>query len=108
MGFMEDIMVKKKSYKNPVFLFTSCSLRFAAWAGWYSAFGDEKKTEQFIHQAHTEWAKEIGAARRFDFFDRHNYDMWKYISEDSMKKMVNKFFKDIKTEIKKGKEKEKQ
>lgn len=106
---MEGIVVnKKKSYKNPVFLFTSCSLRIAAWAGWYSAFGDIEKTEQLIHQAHTEWVKEIGATRRFDFFDRHNHDMWKYIPEDIMKKIVNKFFKDIKNEIKKGKEREKQ
>jgi len=109
MEFMEGITVnKKKSYKNPVFLFTSCSLRFAAWAGWYSAFGDKERTEQFIHQAHTEWVKEIGATRRFDFFDRHNHDMWEYISAETMEKMVNKFFKDIKAEIKNGKKKEKQ
>lgn len=109
MEFMEDIVVnKKKSYKNPVFLFTSCSLRFAAWAGWYSAFGDKEKTEQFIHQAHVEWVKEIGATRRFDFFDRHNHDIWKYISEKVMRKMVNSFFKNIKSELKKGKAKEKE
>lgn len=77
----------KKSYKEPVFLFTSSSLRFAAYAGWYSAFGDKEKTEQFVHQVHTEWAKEIGATRRFDFFDRHNHDMWKYIPEETMKKL---------------------
>lgn len=47
MEFMEGIVVnKKKSYKNPVFLFTSCSLRFAAWAGWYSAFGDKEKSNK--------------------------------------------------------------
>lgn len=97
------IKTSKKSYKDPVFLFTSCSLRFAAWAGWYSAFGDEEKTRQFVHQAHVEWAKEIGATRRFDFFDRHDHDMWKYIPEEVMRKIVNNFFKNIKAEIKKGK-----
>lgn len=97
----------KEPYQEPVFLFTSCSLRFAAYAGWYSAFGDKEKTEQLVHQAHTEWAKEIGATRRFDFFDRYNHDMWKYIPEETMKKLVNKFFKDIKAEIKKGKAGEK-
>ncbi len=98
-------MKKKVSYKEPVFLFTSSSLRFAAWAGWYSAFGDKEKTEQFIHQAHTEWAQELGAGRRFDFFGRYNTDMWKYISKETMEKMVNTFFNEIKKEIKKGKEK---
>lgn len=108
MEFTEGIVVaKKKSYKNPVFLFTSCSLRFAAWAGWYSAFGDKEKTEQLVHQAHTEWTKEIGVTRRFDFFDRYNSDMWRYIPEKTMKKMIDKFFKEIKSEIKKGKEIEK-
>lgn len=34
--------------------------------------------------------------------------MWKYIPEDIMKKMVDKFFKEIKTEIKKGKVKAKE
>lgn len=97
----------KEPYQEPVFLFTSCSLRFAAYAGWYSAFGDKDKTKEFIHQAHTEWAKELGAGRRFDFFDRHNHDMWKYIPEKIMKNLVNKFFKDIKIEIKKGKAREK-
>lgn len=91
-----------------MFLFTSCSLRFAAWAGWYSAFGDKEKTEQFIHQAHAEWVKEIGAARRFDFFNRHNSDVWKYIPAETMKEMVDEFFRKIKNEIKKNKEKAKE
>jgi len=90
-------------YKEPVFLFTSCSLRFAAYAGWYSAFGEKEKAEQWIHEAYTEWVKELGAGRRFDFFDRHNHDMYKYIPSETIKKMVDKFFKDIKVEIKKGK-----
>lgn len=38
-----------KQYKEPVFLFTSCSLKFAAWAGWYSAFGDEENAEKWVH-----------------------------------------------------------
>jgi len=41
----------KEPYKDPVFLFTSSSLRLAAWAGWYSAFGDEERAESFVHQA---------------------------------------------------------
>lgn len=104
----QELSKLKGPYQEPVFLFTSCSLRFAAYAGWYSAFGNKEKTEQFVHQAHTEWAKEIGATRRFDFFDRHNHDMWKYIPAETMKKMVDKFFREIKTEIKSGKEREKQ
>jgi len=95
----------REPYKDPVFLFTSCSLRFAAYAGWYSAFGEKEKAEQWIHQAHTEWVKELGAGRRFNFLDTHNHDMHKYIPAGTMKKMVDKFFKDIKTEIKKGKDK---
>ncbi len=95
----------RKPYKEPVFLFTSCSLRFAAYAGWYSAFGEKEKAEQWIHQAYTEWTKELGAGRRFDFFGRYNHDMYKYISAETMRKMVDKFFKEIKTEIKKGKAK---
>lgn len=68
---------------------------------------EKERTEQFVHQAHAEWVQE-GATRRFDFFDKRNHDMWKYIPEDIMRKLVNKFFKEIKTEIKKGKEKDKQ
>ena len=96
----------KEPYKDPVFLFTSCSLRFAAWAGWHSAFGEIEETQQFIHQAHAEWAKELGAGRRFSFLGYYNSDMWKYIPEEKMKEMVNKFFRDIKVEIKKVKDKE--
>jgi len=95
----------REPYKDPVFLFTSCSLRFAAYAGWYSAFGEKEKAEQWIHQAHTEWVKELGAGRRFGFLDRHNHDMHKHIPDETMKKMVDKFFKYIKVEIKKGKDK---
>lgn len=94
---------KKTPYKDPVFLFTSSSLRFAAWAGWHSAFGDREKAEKMRHQAHTEWAKEIGSIRRFNFFDRYNSDMWTYISDQTMARLVNNFFKAIKEEIRKGK-----
>lgn len=39
-------MAKQKvSYKEPHLLFTSGSLRFAAWAGWYSARGEKKLAE---------------------------------------------------------------
>lgn len=97
----------KKPYKEPVFLFTSSSLRFAAYAGWYSAFGDREKCDQWIHQAHREWVKELGAGRRYDFLGRHNDDMYKYIPSEVMGKLVNALFKDIKVEIKKGKAKAK-
>lgn len=65
-GFLSDFpKVKKHPYKEPVFLFTSCSLRHAAYAGWYSAFGDQEKTENWLHSAHAEWSKEIGAGRQY-------------------------------------------
>lgn len=95
-------------YKEPVFLFTSSSLRFAAYAGWYSAFGEIKKCEQWINQAHREWVKELGAGRKYSFLDRYNDDMYKYIPREIMDKLVNKLFKDINTEIKKEKAKVKQ
>ncbi len=64
-----------KSYKEPIFLFTSGSLRFAAWAGWFSAFGNKDMAEKWIHQAHAEWIKELGIGRRFSFLDRYNSDI---------------------------------
>lgn len=97
-----------KTYKEPVFLFTSSSLRFAAWAGWYSAFGQKEKCEKWIHQAHREWVKELGAGRKYSFLDRYNDDMYKYVPGEVMDKLVNRLFKDIKEEIKKGKNKAKE
>lgn len=91
-----------KPYKEPVFLFTSCSLRFASWAGWYSAFGDRKNTEKWIHQAHTEWIKELGSDRKYDFVQRYNHNIWKKIPPERLKKMVDGFLKSIKKEIKKN------
>ena len=64
--------MSKKPHKEPIFLFTSCSLRHAAWAGWYSALGDKENSEKFVHYAYAEWGKEIAAGRRFDFADRFN------------------------------------
>ncbi len=46
---------QKASYKEPHF-FTSGSLRFAAWVGWYSALGDKKLAEDWEHQAY-KWVK---------------------------------------------------
>lgn len=106
--FGNELFKIKEPYKEPVFLFTSSSLRFAAYAGWYSAFGEIKKCEEWIHQAHREWIKELGAGRKYSFFDRHNDDMYKYISGEIMDKLVNKLFKDINAEIKKEKAKVKQ
>lgn len=85
-------------------MFTSCSLRFAAWAGWYSAFGDKELSDQWRFQSFREWAKEIGAGRRYSFLERHNDDIYKYIPADVMKKLVNDFLKQIKKEIRRGKE----
>lgn len=45
--FDNNLSKIKKPYKEPVFLYTSGSLRFAAWAGWYSAFGDKELSDQF-------------------------------------------------------------
>lgn len=94
---------RKQPYKEPVFLFTSGSLRHAAWAGWYSAFGDKKEAETFIHYANTEWVKEVSAMRRFSFTDRYNHDIWKYIPPERLNKMLEGFWKEIKKEIKNGK-----
>lgn len=96
---------KKQPYKEPVFLFTSCSLRKAAWAGWYSAFGDEENAENFIHEAHSDWAKEIEASRKFSFFNRHNNDIWKYIPDKKLAEIHNIFIKSLKEEIGKAKKK---
>jgi len=60
--------MRKKPYKEPLFLFTSGSLRQAAWAGWYSALGDKDNAEKFIHCAYTECTKEVAAGRKFDFY----------------------------------------
>ena len=106
--FGNEVLEIKEPYKEPVFLFTSSSLRFAAYAGWYSAFGEIKKCEEWIHQAHREWVKELGAGRKYSFLDRYNDDMYKYIPGEIMDKLVNKLFKDINAEIKKEKAKVKQ
>lgn len=90
-----------KSYKEPVFLFTSCSLRFAAWAGWYSALGDKKNAEGWVHQAHSEWIKEIGSGKKYDFLKRHNHDIWDKIPPERLEEMIKKFLGSIKREIKK-------
>lgn len=93
----------KNSYKEPVFLFTSSSMRQAPWAGWYSALGNKELAEKYVHAAHSEWVKELGAGRRYVFLNRYNYDIWKYISEKRLKEIIDSFFKAIKTEIKKSK-----
>lgn len=97
-------MVKsKKPYKEPVFLFTSSSMRQAAWAGWYSALGNRELTERYIHAAHSEWIKELGAGRRYDFLARHNDDVWRYIPEKRLKEIIDSLFKTIKAEVRKTK-----
>lgn len=93
----------KEPYKEPVFLFTSCSLRFAAWAGWYSALGDKEMAESWTRQAMSEWAKEIGAGRQFWFFKRGNNDIEDYIPKERLKEVIEDFFKTLKKEVKRGK-----
>lgn len=95
----------RRLYKEPVFLFTSSSMRQAAWAGWYSAFGDKEQAEQYVHSAHSEWVKELGAGRRYSFLGRYNHDIWEYIPEERLKELIERFFKSIKAEIKKSKKK---
>lgn len=95
----------RRSYKEPVFLFTSSSMRQAAWAGWYSAFGDKGRAERYVHSAHSEWIKELGSGRKYSFLGRYNDDIWKSLPEEKLKELIEKFFKSIKAEIKKAKKK---
>lgn len=95
--------MNKKSYKDPIFLFTSGSLRQAAWAGWHSALGDKNNTEKFIHYAYAEWAKEVAAGRKFDFAGRFNMDVYSKIDFEKLKNLTDKYLKDIQKEIKKAK-----
>jgi hypothetical protein len=98
------ILTKEKGvYKEPIFLFTSSSLRFAAYTGWYSAFGEEDECKKWMHQAHCEWIKELCSGRRYSFLNHQNDDMYKHIPSDIMDKLVTKLAKGIKNEIKKGK-----
>ena len=98
---------KVKPYKEPVFLFTSGSLRFAAWAGWYSALGHAEHSEQWVHQARTEWMKEMGAGRRFSFLDRYNQDLHNYIPPKRFREIIDQFLLTLQQEIRKGKKKSK-
>jgi hypothetical protein len=95
--------MRKKSYKEPLFLFTSGSLRQASWAGWYSALGDKDNAEKFIHYAYTEWAKEVAVGRKFDFAGRFNTDAYFKIDFEKLKNLTDKYLKDIQKEIKKAK-----
>lgn len=94
---------RRNTCKEPIFLFTSSSMRQVAWAGWHSALENRKLVEKYIHAAHSEWVKELGAGRRYDFLNRYNDDIWKYIPEKRLKEIINSFFKVIKTEIRKSK-----
>ena len=91
----------KVLYKEPVFLFTSSSMRIAAYAGWYSAIGDEKEAERSVRQAYADWAKEIGAGRKYDFLGRFNNDIYKKIDFNKLKKLTDAYMLAIKKEIKK-------
>ncbi len=94
---------RKKPYKEPVFLFTSSSMRQAAWAGWYSAMGDQEMAEKYVHFAQGEWIRELGAGRRYNFLGRHNEDIWECIPEKRLSEIINSLFKNLKAEIKKYK-----
>jgi hypothetical protein len=100
--------MSQEPYKEPVFLFTSSSMRQAAWAGWYSAFGDEENAKKFVHYAYAAWGKEIAAGRRFDFSDRFNNDIYFELDFKKLKELTDKYLKDINNEIKKSKLKAKQ
>lgn len=97
--------MSKKSYKEPVFLFTSSSMRQAAWAGWYSALGDEENAEKFIHEAYAEWGKEIAAGRKLDFANRFNSDIYYKLDFEKLKELTDKYLRNINSEIKKSKNK---
>lgn len=96
-------MARIKSYKEPVFLFTSSSMRKAAYAGWYSALGSEKEAEEFVHHAYAEWAKEISAGRRYSFADYFSNDIYYKIDSKKLKELTDKYLRDLKKEIKKAK-----
>lgn len=98
-------MSKIKSYKEPVFLFTSSSMRKAAWAGWYSALGNEKEAQEFVHQAYSDWAKEVSGGRRYSFADRFNNDIYYKIDFKKLQELTDKYLKDLNKEIKKAKKK---
>ncbi len=95
--------MSKKPYKEPVFLFTSSSMRQAAWAGWYSALGDEEHANEFIHSAYATWGKEIATGHQFDFANRFNSDIYSKIDFVKLKKLTDKYLKDINNEIKRTK-----
>jgi len=82
-------------YKEPVFLFTSSSMRIAAYAGWYSALGDEKNAEAFVRQAYTEWAKEVGMGRKYGFVRPFNLDLYNKADFEVLKRLTDKYLSDI-------------
>jgi hypothetical protein len=94
---------QKSSYKNPTLLFTSGALRYAAWAGWYSALGEKKLTEDWEHYAMAEYTKEIAAVRGYSFLKQDNREIMTYIPSSTLKKLLDDFLKEIKKEVKKGK-----
>lgn len=93
----------RKPYKDPVFLFTSSSLRHAARAGWHSAFGNKEDAEKLIHMAYAEWSKEMGAGRKYNFLGFYSNDIWEFVSPETLKNLVDNFLKNLKKEIKKAK-----
>jgi len=97
-------MTQKEPCKEPVFLFTSSSMRQAAWAGWYSAQGDKENAEKFCHAAYAEWAKEISAGRRFAFAEKYSNDIY-HLDPETLKRLTDKYLKDIGAEVKKKKKK---
>ncbi|MDO8505578.1 MAG: hypothetical protein Q7S48_03300 [bacterium] len=92
-----------KSYKEPVFLFTSGSLRFAAWAGWHAARGYAEQSERWAHQARTEWLKEMGTGRQFSFLGRYNHDLYDSVSPERFRELLDQFLQTLKQEIRKRK-----
>jgi hypothetical protein len=93
----------KTSYKDPIFLFTSGSLRQAAWAGWYAALGDKKQAEGYKVAAMAEWTKEIGSIRGYSFLKKHSREIYSYVPKEALSKLLDDFLKEVKKEIRKGK-----
>ena len=87
-------------------MFTSSSLRFAAWAGWHSAFGDAKAAESWAQLARAEWLKELAAGRGYNFLSRYNNDIYSYMDHKLLKKLQDDLLKTLKREIKKAKQRQ--
>ena len=60
-----------------------------------------KEAEEWVHQAYSEWAKEIGGGRKYDFTGRYSDGIYWKADFEKLKKLTDKYLKDIKKLIKK-------